>query len=136
MVLGPYQMGYFITQVGLSAASFGVAPSDIKAAAGALEKLFDSRCAPKTTVIPKQGAYFQSICTAKNCPLFMNGTCAHQPALPQPIAANASLADGEGRKPSSSSSASATPSPTMNAAGRSVPGVAGLLSVFAAILTL
>lgn len=36
MVLDPYQLGYFITQVGLSAASFGVAESDISAVAMAL----------------------------------------------------------------------------------------------------
>lgn len=85
MVLDPYQVGYFIEQVGLSAASFGVAKSDINIVAAALEKLFDYRCAPKTTVIKAQGPQYQSICTDEKCPLAMDSTCAAQPAIPQPL---------------------------------------------------
>lgn len=144
MVLDPHQMGYFIEQVGLSAASFGVAQSDITAVATALTNLFDYRCAPKTTVIPAQGPQYQSICTAKSCPLAANDTCAAQPAILAPCAANPSLAMGQGRKscgspsasPSSSSSASAMPSPTYNAAVQSAPGITGLLSALVAFLAL
>lgn len=105
MVLDPYQMGYFITQVGLAAASFGVAGSDISAVAMALEKLFDYRCAPKTTVIPAQGAQYQAICTDQTCPLEENSTCANQPMFAQPLVANVTLAMGEGRNATSSSMA-------------------------------
>lgn len=149
MVLDPHQMGYFIEQVGLSAASFGVAKSDITAVATALENLFDYRCAPKTTVIPAQGPQYQSICTAKSCPLAMNATCAAQPAMPQPCMANKKLGMGQGRmcgsssssaSPSSSASASAStpvmPSPTYNAAVQSAPGITGLLSALVAFLAL
>lgn len=151
MVLDPHQMGYFIEQVGLSAASFGVAQSDVKAVGTALESLFDYRCAPKTTVIPAQGPQFQSICTDKSCPLAQNATCAAQPWMPQPCVANQKLAMGQGRMcsasssgmPSASASASmsgtstpAMPSPTYNAAVQSAPGITGLLSALVAFLAL
>ncbi|KAJ5610366.1 hypothetical protein N7510_007085 [Penicillium lagena] len=142
MVLDPYQVGYFIEQVGLSAASFGVAKSDITAVAEALEKLFDYRCAPKTTVIKSQGANYQSICTDEKCPLAMNDTCAAQPVILQPLAANKTLAAGQGRMPSGTGSGSATgsgsssPTATVNAAIQSTPGFTGLLSAIVALLAL
>ena len=74
MVLDPYQLGYFITQVGLSATSFGVAESDISAVAMALEGLFAYRCAPKMTTIEAQGPQYQSVCTDEACPLAANST--------------------------------------------------------------
>ncbi|KAK0247078.1 hypothetical protein LTR01_008949 [Friedmanniomyces endolithicus] len=46
MALDPYEIGYFITQVGLSAASFGVAQSDITDVASALFSLFSYKCEP------------------------------------------------------------------------------------------
>jgi hypothetical protein len=68
---------YFIQQVGLAAASFGVAESDIEAVAKALNTLFNVRCAPPTAVIPAQGEQLQSICTdEETCPLAQNATCA------------------------------------------------------------
>lgn len=138
MVLDPYQVGYFIEQVGLAAASFGVSKSDIQAAASALEKLFDYRCSPKMTVVPAQGPQYQSVCTDKSCPLAMNATCPAQPTEPQPLVANKTLADGEGRMPSgfASMSASNIPSATFNAAVQSAPGLTGLLSVVVALLAL
>lgn len=106
MVLDPYQVGYFIEQVGLAAASFGVAQSDINAVASALESLFDYRCAPKTTVIEAQGPRFQSICTDEKCPLAMNSTCAAQPVFPQPLVANKTVTADEGEMSSMSASTS------------------------------
>lgn len=138
-MLDPNQVGYFIEQVGLSAASFGVAKSDVAAVGQALEKLFDYRCAPKTTVVPAQGPQYQSVCTDKSCPLAMNSTCAAQPAFPQPLVANKTLADGQGRSPSGSAtgSASASPSATFNgAAAQSAPWITGMLSAVVALLAL
>lgn len=157
MVLDPFEVGYFITQVGLSAASFGVAQSDIDAVAMSLEKLFDNRCAPKTTAIEAQGPQYQSICTDEKCPLSPNSTCAAQPSMEQPLVANATLAMGEGRNASSSSSSSSMsmPSGTSIPSGSSmpsgtttgtaspmptsegtqlVPGMAGLAVIVAAVL--
>lgn len=127
MVLDPYQIGYFITQVGLSAASFGVAESDISAVATALESLFAYRCAPKTTVITAQGPQYQSTCTDETCPLAANSTCADQPNIDQPLVANATLAMGEGRNASSSSSAVA-PSSTSSPSGSSTGSASGTSS--------
>lgn len=138
MVLDPFEVGYFIEQVGLSAASFGVAKSDINAVASTLQKLFGHRCAPKTTVIKAHGPQFQSICTDKKCPLAMNSMCAAQPAMLQPLVANETLAAGEGRMPSGSPSPSGTspPSATVNAAVQSIPGLGSLLSMAVALFAL
>lgn len=139
MVLDPFQVGYFIEQVGLAAASFGVATSDINAVAAALESLFDYRCAPETTVITAQGPQYQSICTDEKCPLAMNSTCAAQPAMLQPLAANKTLADGEGRTTTSGSmtaTGSSSPSATFNAAAQYTPGLTGLLSAVVALFAL
>lgn len=136
MVLDPAQMGYFITQVGLSAASFGVAKSDIDYVAHALEKLFDYRCAPKTTVIPAQGPQYQSICTDKSCPLADNAMCSAQPSYPEPLVANKTLAMGLGRMPSGSSMSSPSASPSYNAAVQSAPGFTGVLAAMVAFFAL
>lgn len=148
MVLDPFQIGYFIEQVGYAAASFGVAKADIEAVAYAINDLFDNRCGPKTAVIPAQGPQFQSICTDKTCPLANNSSCAAQPAMQQPLVANKTLAMGEGRMPSgsgnmsasstpsSSASASASASATANAAIQSAPGLTGVLAALVAFFAL
>lgn len=153
MVLDPFQMGYFIEQVALSAASFGVATSDIEAVGQALGSLFNYRCAPKTTVIKAQGPQYQSICTDDSCPLADNATCAAQPSMSQPLVANATLADGEGRNASTTSmsgSASGTASSasgttsggassassTFNAASHAAPGLTGVFAALVGFLAL
>lgn len=75
MALDPNQIGYFITQVGLSAASFGVAQSDISAVASALFSLFDYKCSPPVTVVPEQGPVLDSICLDVTCPLDPHAMC-------------------------------------------------------------
>jgi len=71
---------YFIQQVGLSAASFGVAEEDVKAVGTALTTLFNVRCGPPTEVIKGQGPQLQSICIdEETCPLAKDATC---PAVP------------------------------------------------------
>lgn len=55
MALNPYQRGYFIQQVGLAAISFGVTAEDAMAACMALNKLFNYRRSPPTTVVEAQG---------------------------------------------------------------------------------
>lgn len=127
MVLDPYQLGYFINQVGLSAASFGVAESDISAVAMALESMFAYRCAPKITAIEAQGPQYQSVCTDEACPLAANSTCADQPNIDQPLVANSTLAMGEGCNTSSSSSA-VPPSSTSMSSGGSTGSASGTSS--------
>lgn len=62
MGLGAAELGYFIEQVGLSAASFGVADADVTAVGVALNSLFGYKCAAATTVVPSQGDALQAIC--------------------------------------------------------------------------
>jgi hypothetical protein len=108
MDLSYAEMGYFITQVALSAASFGVAQEDIAVVGQALGKLFDYKCSPPTTVIPSQGAQLQSICTGDGCPLDPNAVCAQYQNISAP-----------GNATSSSMSGSATGTATMAAGGAS-----------------
>lgn len=130
MDLDTTQMGYFIEQVGLSAASFGVAKADVHAVADALTKLFNYRCAPKTTVIPAQGPQFQSICTDKDCPLADNAMCSAQPQMPEPMVAHKTMDMGEGGMPSGS----ASPSPSASGSSAAVQSAPGLTGVFAALV--
>lgn len=131
MDLDSAQVGYFIEQVGLSAASFGVAKSDITAVADALNKLFGYRCAPKTTVIPAQGPQFQSVCTDSDCPLADNAMCSAQPQMPDPMVADKTMGMGM-----PSGSASASPSPSTAGAGQSAPGLTGVFAALVAFLVL
>ena len=62
MALSNAEVGYFIQQVGLSAASFGVAEADVKAVGEALTDAFGYKCAPKAMVVG-EGEELQSICT-------------------------------------------------------------------------
>lgn len=64
MALDAYQVGYFIEQVGLSAASFGVQQNDIEFVAHALQKYFGYKCAPPTDVLPDKGKELQAVCIA------------------------------------------------------------------------
>jgi hypothetical protein len=91
MDLSTYEVGYFIEQVALSAASFGVAQSDLMVVGTALNSLFGYRCAPATTVIPAQGAQLQSICTDNTCPVAVNSTCSGVQNVTKPAIANSSL---------------------------------------------
>ena len=107
MALDAYQVGYFITQVGLSAASFGVTTEDVTAVGMSLNKVFNYKCALPTPVVPSQGPQLQAICIADTCPLAANDTCSAYKAVVAPKNATESG--------SSSSSSSATGSPTASA---------------------
>src|SRR5271154_2137954 len=76
MNLSKPEMDYFITQVGLSAASFGAATSDVEAVGMALNDTFNMRCSPPTVVIPAQGSQLQAICINPDCPLASGAVCA------------------------------------------------------------
>ncbi|KAK9426345.1 putative Heme haloperoxidase family profile domain-containing protein [Seiridium unicorne] len=84
MDLNPYELGYFIEQVAMAAASFGVAEDDLTVVGKALNSLFAYRCAPETTVIPAQGALLQSICIDGSCPIAENATCSAYDAVMVP----------------------------------------------------
>ncbi|MCJ1400632.1 hypothetical protein MMC11_003840 [Xylographa trunciseda] len=142
MDLSAAEVGYFITQVGLSAASFGVATADVTAVGMALASLFDYSCAPPTTVIPAQGPQLQAICIDSTCPVSPNATCAAYAPAMEPFVANVSLAMGEGVNATSSmmsgsATATATTSPSItpaSGAGKSVAG--GVMAAAAGLVAL
>jgi hypothetical protein len=103
MDLSYEEVSYFIQQVGLSAASFGVATDDVQAVGMALGKAFNYRCAPPMTVVPSQGMQLQSICQQADCPLSPNATCAAYGNSTQPSIAVSSLV------PTNTASGTATP---------------------------
>lgn len=91
MNLDSRQVGYFITQVGLAASSFGVAPADIATVATSLTELFDYRCAPETEVIKGQGKELQSICVAEDCPEAKDSVCDKYPKVGSPKISNGTM---------------------------------------------
>ena len=101
-------MGYFITQVGLAAASFGVAEADIKTVGESLNKAFNMRCAPAISLGKGIPEVLQNICLAESCPLAANANCSAYDKAVKPGVANSTLADGQGN-----SSLSVMPSMTM-----------------------
>lgn len=112
MDLDENEVGYFITQVGLAATSFGVTVEDATAVGTTLGKIFGVRCAPATPVIPSQGPQLQSICVADTCPLSPGDTCAaYQPTF-EPAVANSTLVGNTTVSSSASGTASKTASPT------------------------
>ena len=76
MNLSKPEMDYFITQVGLSAASFGVATADVMAVGMALNDTFNQRCSAPAAVIPAQGPQLQAICINPDCPIATSAVCA------------------------------------------------------------
>jgi hypothetical protein len=86
MVLDPNEVGYFISQVGAAAASFGVASSDISIVAGALMQFFGYRCTPPENIV--YGPQLDSICLDPSCPLDPNPECwLYGPPAPPPMVA-------------------------------------------------
>ncbi len=63
MGLDAYEVQYFIEQVGLAAASFGVSSDDVTYVGGVLQASFGVKCAPKTNLgVTKWPKELQSIC--------------------------------------------------------------------------
>jgi len=101
MDLDIYEVSYFIEQVGLAAASFGVTMDDVNIVGKALMSAFGYRCAPPAIVIPAQGAQLQSICSAPNCPISPNATCSMYQSnitMPSPVSGNGSMATASSTK--------------------------------------
>ncbi|MCJ1353090.1 MAG: hypothetical protein MMC33_003075 [Icmadophila ericetorum] len=118
MDLDAFQLGYFITQVGLSAASFGVADADVTAVGEALAMYFDYKCSAATTIIPAQGAQLQAICINSECPTApVNASCGSYGVATEPAVANASLAGGQGNASATPATGSATVSVSATATG-------------------
>lgn len=73
MALDPNELGYFISQVGAAAASFGVASADVSIVATALMTYFGYRCTPPETIV--DGPQLDSMCLDASCPLDPSPEC-------------------------------------------------------------
>lgn len=138
MDLDSAEVGWFIQNVAMAAASFGVAEDDIAIVGKALNSIFNVRCAPPTTVIPAQGAQLQSICEADDCPLAPNATCAAYPMTMMPAAANSTTMSNSTGTTGSTTGTSSMSSPistfTGSAAKAGAAIGAGLLGLAAYVL--
>lgn len=108
MALDAAEVGYFITQVGLAAASFGVAQDDIADVAAALEKFFDVRCEAPVSILPGEAPELQSICIDSDCPVAPNATCSSYAPVVKPMHAN-----GTTTSPSGTAAPSTKPTSTV-----------------------
>ncbi|OAQ96165.1 hypothetical protein LLEC1_02110, partial [Akanthomyces lecanii] len=75
MNLGKPEMDYFITQVAMAAASFGVAKDDITVVGKALGDNFNMRCSAPAEVIKGKGAQPQAICIKSSCDEAKDAKC-------------------------------------------------------------
>jgi hypothetical protein len=114
MGLDANEIGYFITQVGLSAASFGVATEDVTTVGNALNKAFGYKCSPAVAILPNATAELQAICVASDCPTSPDATCA---------AYNSSIL----------APANATGGATATTTGSSIPSISTSNSAMAAV---
>lgn len=67
MYLDEKQFGWFITNVGLSAASYGVTKEDVDTVAKALMDAFGYQCSKPAAVVPPNVKALQAICTRVSC---------------------------------------------------------------------
>jgi hypothetical protein len=121
MDLSAAEVGYFVTQVANSAASFGVAKEDLTVVGNAINGLFGMRCSAPATVVPAQGAQLQAICIDDTCPLAPNATCGAYGNAVEPSVAVESLvpsmtASGTPGGPSATGTAPAPGQPTTGGA--------------------
>jgi len=62
MALDPYDFGFFVQQVALSAASYGVAVADLQYVETALNDLFGHKCSAQDSFVDGWQPRLQSIC--------------------------------------------------------------------------
>jgi len=85
MNLGSAQNGYFITQVALSAKSFGVTDQDVALVGTALTNLFEYKCSQPISLQGQLPKALQSICVADDCQLDKNPMCPIGPIISESI---------------------------------------------------
>ena len=123
MDIDALELGYFITQVGTAAASFGVSAADITTVAYALQNAFGYRCAPPIAIPATASPALQAICVASDCPLNTNATCAAYANAIPPTYTNGSTYVVPGATSGVASSATGTTSGTAtHAASASASG--------------
>ncbi|KAH8835858.1 hypothetical protein DL96DRAFT_1732902 [Flagelloscypha sp. PMI_526] len=129
MALSNAEVTYFITQVGLSAKSFGVSDADVTSVGSLLTNTFGQRCAKPAPVIPDQGNQLQSICTENDCPQADGGDCSAYAAVNEPVSSTATATSPANQASSTSGGGSSSGSP--NAAVEIKP-----LSIFSLLATM
>lgn len=118
MNLGNAEMTYFVTQVGLAAASFGVAKEDVAAVGKALLDTFNMKCSAPVELIPGSGPLPQAICIADNCMQAKDAKCDAYAKAEAPVKCTAKPTGGM------NGTATATPAPSGSATGTAKPPVA------------
>ncbi|KAF2430005.1 hypothetical protein EJ08DRAFT_697798 [Tothia fuscella] len=136
MGLSHAEVTYFITQVGLSAASFGVTTEDVTAVGTALNEAFGYICSPPASIPASEPKEPQAICQADDCPLAANAQCSAYDKVVEPATATSSaVATGSATKVAGQSGG---PMATSGAeVGKEVGGVMGVVAaagVFAMVL--
>lgn len=145
MNLGNAEMTYFITQVGMAAASFGVAKEDIDVVAKALGDTFNMRCSAPAEVIKGKGPQPQAICIKSDCAEAKDAKCDAYAKAEAPAKCSGSMTSGSamptgtgGMMPTGTNSmTSGTSSPTStapptNAGNANGLGLAAVLAAAAA----
>ncbi|KAF2099944.1 hypothetical protein NA57DRAFT_55876 [Rhizodiscina lignyota] len=103
MALDAFEVGYFIQQVGMSAASFGVSDSDAATVGNTLNAVFGHKCAAAAAVLPSAKEELQAICIADDCPVATNASCKSYDPVVKPTNTTAN-----GTSTTSASAAGAT----------------------------
>ncbi|KAF3916126.1 hypothetical protein AA313_de0202281 [Arthrobotrys entomopaga] len=75
MGIGPTQLGYFIQEFGLAAASLGFNETEVRYLTSNLNSTFGQRCAPPTAVLPNTEPDLQAICLDNPCPVAVHPVC-------------------------------------------------------------
>lgn len=124
MDLSAAEFGYFVNQVAMSAASFGVATADLTIVGNALYSTFGMMMSAPAIVVPAQGAQLQAICIGDGCPEAKNATTSGYAAAVEPSTAISSLV------PTSTAmvTGTATPAASASAAASSAASAASSAS--------
>jgi hypothetical protein len=122
MALDPFEVGYFIEQVGLAAQLVGLTPKEANTLTTALGEGVTYRCRPAVVLFKGGVPGPQSICTDSSCPLAPNADCSaydfDNGTSPQPALVNGQVLPPAPTHSSSSNTSSSTnttsPPPTSN----------------------
>lgn len=118
MGLGKPEMDYFITQVGLAAASFGVTKDDITTVANALNTTFNVACSPAVEIVKSAGPQLQAICIDQaSCMKAKAPVCDKYASVVQPQNATGTMAPSGSQTMMPSGTMTGTMSMTSGATG-------------------
>lgn len=113
MALDPYDLGYFIEQVGLAAQSVGLTLAEATAVTNDMAQGLTYRCRPLSALVPGGIVGPQSVCTDSSCPLAPDYDCTgydfDNGTSPQPQEVNGPLSSTTTSSATSTSSASLIP---------------------------